>query len=193
LGILQEIHPSLIWKDSLRPLLESLNQPEPETWRGVPGLRHVLRRVALSYLLWFGHLAPAVIKDIASRLSFSADLRDALLAASFLWQDLPSLVDAKPSVVAARLDNVPLLAVCALNLQSTSTHWSVSESVSNYLSNWRHIKTKTTGHDLKKRGLPPGPAYQSILRRLREAWLDGEVKTAQEERALLESLISGVE
>jgi hypothetical protein len=45
---------------------------------------------------------------------------------------------------------------------------------------------------LKKRGLPPGPVYQSILRRIREAWLDGEVKTVDEEMALLDKLTKSV-
>jgi hypothetical protein len=42
---------------------------------------------------------------------------------------------------------------------------------------------------LKKRGLPPGPRYQQILSRLRDAWLDGEVHTAGEESRLLDELI----
>ena len=41
---------------------------------------------------------------------------------------------------------------------------------------WRHVKPKITGNDLKKFGIEPGPKYQIILRKLRNAWLDGEVK-----------------
>ena len=37
-------------------------------------------------------------------------------------------------------------------------------------------------------GLPPGPAYQVILSRLRVAWLDGELKTNEEELTLLDKL-----
>ena len=58
-----------------------------------------------------------------------------------------------------------------------------------YLSDWWHVKPKTTGHDLKKRGIPPGPKYTEILRRLRAAWLDGEVKSEEEEKTLLNNLI----
>jgi tRNA nucleotidyltransferase (CCA-adding enzyme) len=57
-----------------------------------------------------------------------------------------------------------------------------------YLENWKHVEPKTTGHDLKERGLPPGPEYQNILRQLRNAWLDGKVKSEQEESDLLETL-----
>ena len=33
---------------------------------------------------------------------------------------------------------------------------------------WRHIKPKTTGDDLKRLGLEPGPKYQTILRKFKE-------------------------
>jgi tRNA nucleotidyltransferase/poly(A) polymerase len=42
---------------------------------------------------------------------------------------------------------------------------------------------------LKKRGIPPGPKYTEILRRLRAAWLDGEVKNEEQEKALLNKLL----
>jgi hypothetical protein len=58
-----------------------------------------------------------------------------------------------------------------------------------YLETWRQIKPRTSGHDLKERGQQPGPGYQSILRSLRDAWLDGKVKTNAEEMVLLEKLI----
>ena len=44
-------------------------------------------------------------------------------------------------------------------------------------------------HDLKKRGIPPGPKYTEILRCLRAAWLDGEVKSEEEEKTLLNNLL----
>jgi len=43
---------------------------------------------------------------------------------------------------------------------------------------------------LRARGLPPGPIYRTILKTLRDAWLDGRVKSPQEEQALLETLIA---
>jgi hypothetical protein len=43
---------------------------------------------------------------------------------------------------------------------------------------------------LKRRGLEPGPRYSEILRRLRAAWLDGEVKTEKEEIDLLVALMN---
>ena len=54
---------------------------------------------------------------------------------------------------------------------------------------WRWVKTVTTGDDLLKMNIPPGPVYSRILERLRKAWLDDEVKSYNEEQALLKKLI----
>jgi tRNA nucleotidyltransferase (CCA-adding enzyme) len=192
LGILTEIHPSLAWDASLRPVFEKLNQPEPDSWRGVPDLARVQRRVALGYLLWLSDLDAPAIEALAARLDFTANLREALLSSSALHTKLPALADAKPSVITARLDEVPLLAICALSVESAPIRLSASKSVDEYLSRWRHIKPKTTGHTLIKLGIPPGPAYQTILNCLRTAWLDGEVKTVEEEKKLLDKLTKSV-
>lgn len=54
---------------------------------------------------------------------------------------------------------------------------------------WRWVKPATTGDDLRALGIPPGPAYSRLLQRLRRARLDDDVKSEDEERALLKTLI----
>jgi tRNA nucleotidyltransferase/poly(A) polymerase len=58
-----------------------------------------------------------------------------------------------------------------------------------FLVNWRHIKQKTNGNDLKNRGVPTGSRYKEILSELRNAWLDGKVKNDKEEEELLNTLL----
>ncbi|MDP2994252.1 MAG: hypothetical protein Q8N46_03910, partial [Anaerolineales bacterium] len=128
--------------------------------------------------------------SIEKRLHFESGLQDMLLAASALFADVNSLTGKKPSRCVAVLDAVPLKAAQAVSLALSAG--PARQELRAYLETWRHVKPKTTGHDLKKRGLPPGPAYQSILRLLREAWLDGEVKTVDEEMALLDKLTKKV-
>ncbi|MFH1524832.1 MAG: hypothetical protein ABIF04_07680 [Chloroflexota bacterium] len=187
LGILIEIHPKLVWDVSLRPMFEKLNQPEPDSWHGVPDLARVTRRVALGYLLWFPNLDAPAIESLAIRLDFTASLREALIESCSLKNILSTLTDAKPSVITARLDKVPLLAICALSLHETKV-----ESINQYLSNWRHVKPKTTGRTLKIFDILPGPIYQTILRQLKDSWLDGEINTAVEEQELVEKLIKNL-
>jgi len=46
------------------------------------------------------------------------------------------------------------------------------------------------GRLLRRLGLPPGPAYRTILTALRAAWLDGQLETAEQERDLLQALVA---
>jgi hypothetical protein len=58
-----------------------------------------------------------------------------------------------------------------------------------YLTKWRQVKPHTTGETLMMRGVPFGSRIGAMLWRLRAAWLDGEVTSAEEERKLLEKLL----
>ena len=58
-----------------------------------------------------------------------------------------------------------------------------------FVSRWHAVEPQTTGDDLRRMGLRPSPAYGQILTALRDAWLDGDIQTGQEEKELLASLI----
>jgi len=187
LKLLTAIHPSLPWDDGLRrPLVYGMNQPPPADWGHLPDLGPVPRRLALGYLLWLARLAPSEVEAVAARLRFPVALRRNLKAASELMQDLPTLKKARPSAIFTRLEDVSLLAIYSVYLGTTGKGRQVLDS---FVTRWRHLRPKTTGHDLKSRGIPPGRIYREILGRLHAAWLDGEVETEAEELALLERWI----
>jgi tRNA nucleotidyltransferase (CCA-adding enzyme) len=143
------------------------------------------RRIVLGYLLWLMNLPDDTIESLAKRLAFSAELKKSLLAASSLLRDLPSFTRSRPSQWTARLSQVPPLAIYAVSLIADDV---IRQSLQTYLAEWRHVKPYVTGDDLKKRGLEPGPKYQEILSRLRDARLDGEIKSREAEINLLDTL-----
>lgn len=53
------------------------------------------------------------------------------------------------------------------------------------------VRPRVDGHYLQSLGVPPGPIYGEILARLRDALLNGEVRTEEEERALARTLAEG--
>ena len=124
------------------------------------------------------------IEAIAERLAFPALLTDAALSASSLLSELPSCEDWEPSRWTFHLDELPPLAVYAVWLGSSL------QVLHEYLVKWRNINPFTSGNDLKKHGLIPGPKYKEILSRLRAAWLDGEVTTKVEEAKMRDRLIA---
>ncbi len=195
LGILLEIHPALFWDEALRPALTRLSVAGlPATW-GIPLWRGIPAQRALGYLLWLGQRPEAEIRAMATRLDFPAPLREAMLSLSALHQDLPSLTPARPSVLASRFDLVPPLALYALLVQFQSredpsaSQKYLTTAIEHYLTTWRHVRPRTSGHTLQKLGIPPGPIYQVILQRLRAAWLDGEIHSPAEEKDLLRTIL----
>ena len=180
LGILTAVHPVLDWNDAIRTRFKNEQLP-------APGLDGHPSRVLLGWSLWLMSVPKTWLESINQRLHFDAHTRDVLSGTSTLFADCQSLSGKKPSQVVAALDVIPLAAVWpvfrALPLGP------VRQSLADYLETWRHVKPKTDGDDLKSKGLPPGPSYQIILGTLRDAWLDGKIKTAEEEKILLEKLL----
>jgi tRNA nucleotidyltransferase (CCA-adding enzyme) len=174
LKVLAAVHPSLTWNQSIQKRFEKIQCDSS------------LPRLKLGWMTWLLHLPANEIEQIENRLYFNATLREEILAASALYADLDSLVGKKPSQIVARLNDVPLSAVIAV--ESFAPRGEARKDLKSYINIWRHVKPKTNGHTLKKLGLEPGPVYQSILLRLKNAWLDGEISSEQEEQALLEKL-----
>ena len=139
------------------------------------------------WLLWLMHLFDQDIELINERLHFNAELLKMLRSAALLEANLPALIGLKPSQVVDLLEGY---SIKALEVFSLALEDEQQRNVLNrYLSEWWSMKPKTTGHDLRERRIPPGPKYNEILRRLRAAWLDGEVNSEEEEKNLLNSLL----
>lgn len=65
---------------------------------------------------------------------------------------------------------------------------AVRDSLSAYLTTYRHVKPLLTGEALKTMGLTPGPRYRTILDRLLDAKLNGVVRSKTDERAFVKRL-----
>jgi tRNA nucleotidyltransferase (CCA-adding enzyme) len=128
------------------------------------------------------NLSDNEVEEIAERLVFPALLTKAAFGASSLLSSLPSFKEWKPSEWTFHLDELPTLAVYAVWLTTSE------QPLREYLEKWQYVKPVTSGDDLKKYGLVPGPKYKEILSRLRAAWLDGEVNTKDEEVKLRDHL-----
>ncbi len=173
LGVFERIHPDLPMFD---PAYSDFLDMDPI-------LDISASRIAMGYMLWLMDLMEAEIMSIAERLNFTSELAYSVWAVSQLKKSLPFLVNSKPSVWTYALEKLPELSIYVVYLVSRE------KALLDYLSMWRHVKPHTTGNDLKARGLPSGPRFGEVLSQLRAAWLDGEVKNAEEEKELLNTLL----
>ena len=93
-----------------------------------------------------------------------------------------------PSEVCRTLDT---LSKEALRLVAGVTESAnVASRVREYLTNDQNTGTVLRGTDLIALGIPPGPEVGAVLSTLREARLDGEVKSETDERKWVSDLVS---
>ena len=188
LDLFPAISPALAHDPGLADRLNvALNTQFPAEYGELEPIARLDKRRTLGYLVWLLPLSLKDLRAVCKRLHFHAALENALLSARALCDDLPSLENAKISEWTARLDGVSPLALYAASLCSIAE--SLRERLGQYLYSWRHIQPTITGDDLQARGLPPSPRYKEILSQLRAAWLDGEIKTQDEEAELVERLL----
>ncbi|MFO7586340.1 MAG: CCA tRNA nucleotidyltransferase [Anaerolineales bacterium] len=186
LGLLQAVLPDVLaWTPAHAAKLDSaLASPPPPEWglaltyNGQP-----INRV-LGYALWFSALSHAQIALLHVRLTFPLAVFKTAQAVSDLLADLPVLTDSNPSAWVRRLEEVPLPAIYAASLLSGE------DALKRYVTHWQHIRPQTDGEILKALGLPPGPRYAEILSRLRNARLDGEIDTDEQEKELLNKIMA---
>jgi tRNA nucleotidyltransferase (CCA-adding enzyme) len=175
LGILPAVNSDLEWNRTIQKRLGKI----PKNSTAI--------RLPLSWIFWLMDLSPEAIRGVENRLHFPASLRNNIQAAAALSAESGSLKRMKPSQCVAVLEKYPQLVIQAF--YSAATCDAVRNKIKNYMETWKHIKPITTGHRLKQLGLAPGPKYREILQRLKDAWLDGEVSSEEEENNLLELLL----
>lgn len=182
-GILAAIHPALRFdEEAADRLARQPDGPPPDGWK-----LEEASRADLAYLLWLYYLSIDEAVSVAGRLRLPRQLQEPLLALIELKPEMSGLVKAPPSQVVARFHHAPVLTLFTLLLLADDPQ--VRGKLDQYSVEWRHVRPTVNGHDLRRRGLPPGPRYGEILWRLRAAWLDGEVNSKDEEHALLDKLL----
>src|SRR3972149_1466666 len=142
----------------------------------------------LFYAIWSLRLSEADANAVCARLRFSLRVRSAILDANRLARHTQSKgLPARPSAAVKLLDELREDALVAAWIASPE---DTREALARYLTLWRGMFPKADGEALRALGLPPGPAYRRILGQLRDAWLDGEVHSPDEEQALLLKLVA---
>jgi len=173
LGLLKAIHPALTWNEAIQQRFSRLHES--------------LVSESILWAVWLMDLSEADIKSVGKRLHFTAEILKSSLAAASTLRDLEYFADMKPSQCVDKLDKMPDDAISAVSM--SVPYGKPRVMLESYRSKWKHMKPTITGDNLKARGMAPGPKYKEVLSRLRAAWVDGEVESAEEEERLLETLL----
>jgi tRNA nucleotidyltransferase (CCA-adding enzyme) len=185
LHILQQIHPDLHCDHWLPACLQrARTELDPAAWELGPQDH---RFVPLALLLY--RLEPASLEAVLKRLKFSSADADDLRLLANLRSALPQVVAArKASRIYHLLRPYParLLAVAWV----ASGQASLRARLLRFQTDYRLVETELKGDDLKGMGLRPGPLFGQLLGTLRDARLDGQVATRQDEETLVQQLLT---
>jgi tRNA nucleotidyltransferase (CCA-adding enzyme) len=127
-------------------------------------------------------------RPICKRLRTPAVVTESSFKAQQSLNMIFKLVNWKPSEITDYLDS--LSPHVLFILYHTIEDHQISELIHKYISHWKKVKPFTSGEDLQKLGITPGPIYKKILSRLRKAWLDEEILSIEHENILLDEVLA---
>jgi tRNA nucleotidyltransferase (CCA-adding enzyme) len=187
LGLLRAIHPALRWGSTVEERWDQLAAfAVPASW----GLVEEPDYDAQIFALWLYDLALSDAQGALDRLGAPGWMESNILGAIRVGNRLSEFDEqAAPSAVTAVLEDAQETSLVTVWLAAAGKTW-VRDWVEQFLVNWRHIRPRTDGHQLRQLGLPPGPVYAEILDALRAGWLDGEIKSEAAEREALNALLA---
>ncbi|MEI8132109.1 MAG: CBS domain-containing protein [Leptolinea sp.] len=187
LGLLEPIFPHLHWgRDQLADWITLVNSPAEKAAGNLHQVK--LENCWLAFLI---RLHSAALESACLRFKLPCEIVKEITCASRLQSQIDSLPHLSISEVVKLLDSLPtssMQSVAALNSDSPG-----AKIIGNYLDTWKKIHPSINGRYLEKMGLARGPNYRLILDSLRAAWLNGEIKSREEEELFLHKIITRLE
>jgi len=144
--------------------------------------------IYLALLVW--RLENDDIEAFVERLRFGSEVSKALRDIPKMKQTFFALTvqRIKPSAICRLLESHRQQTIVAASLAVDSA--LVRRRLKHYLSRLRFVSPDLSGEDLKKMGVPQGKKLGALLGSLKEARLDGVVKTREEEEELVRKWLS---
>jgi tRNA nucleotidyltransferase (CCA-adding enzyme) len=188
LGVLAQIHPRLRCNGWLTEKYRLLRQAlKTKSWKLEDGERLVVEILYLALLTY--RLSAPDLESLVKRLKIASEEAALLRQVNRLLFSTSELVKARrPSAIYRLLKPYSGPAIFVLWIATDSE--PVRERLELYHRTLRFVEPEIDGEHLKALGLKPSPLFGRILSALRDARLDGEVSSLEEEEALVEELLA---
>jgi tRNA nucleotidyltransferase (CCA-adding enzyme) len=190
LGVLSRIHPRLSCTGRTCGVFEMLRQTVAEGQWVVSAVEDGRPEARLYLALLTHDFSREELEALARRLKF---FRQDL---TVLHQVL-DLRQREESLKRSELSNQEIYALLKQSsAEARLVHWLVTDSERVRRRLWRfetelrYVEPMVDGEYLKSLGLEPSPLFSKLLRSVRDARLDGKVQTLEEEKALIDRLLS---
>jgi tRNA nucleotidyltransferase (CCA-adding enzyme) len=194
LGVLGQISPLLMWNDWLEASI--VGYPAAvEEWAKAHaghdgGAGPSIPSLAMTYLALVSLGATEEnVRDLAQRLKLSNDDTEFLVEVNRLGGGLASLEEPVLSRSAIYHLLWPYSPAAVFVAWLASDEGLPKQRLRVFHSELRPVAPLLDGNELKDMGLPPGPRYAEVLGALRDARLDGEVNTLEDEKRMAQRLV----
>lgn len=169
-------------------------KPDPQKWKLLAEVRETMRWVKtrrwerepdpeIIYLsALYHHLPTETIRFMGYRMHFSREKIETMVLASTIPEIIEKLSHEEPG--PGKVFNIldPLPQEILLLLRTVAPHPRIRDYPQFYWDHLHKVTPHLRGKDLKEMGVRPGPIYGRILKDLREAVIDGRVRSVEEER-----------
>jgi tRNA nucleotidyltransferase (CCA-adding enzyme) len=188
LNILSSIYPGLDWTPELKLPFENAKKVLPYAVSQTQNaFGKISLKAGLAMSIWFITFPREQFLAISNRLCLPAGLTKTIQSAQSLWNQKEFINTLSTSKATFFLDKFEVAAIHAIMCYPLGK--KLNHTLDNYLEKWRFVKPVMSGAMLKELGVPAGPQFKQLLKELRAAWLDGKVKSSQEERIFLAKLL----
>ncbi len=186
LGVLAQIHPGLKCDDWLKERFRRLRESPISNFQ--PPTSNFQISILYLALLTYRLSAPD-LESLIKRLKIAGEDTALLRQVNRLLFSTSELVKARrPSAIYRLLKHYSTPAIFVLWIATDSE--PVRERLELHHRTLRFVEAEIDGEHLKALGLQPSPLFGRILSALRDARLDGEVSSLEEEEALVEELLA---
>lgn len=185
LGLLEEIHKGILFNDRIKALF--MNTKEVLSWYNLLFTDKHPKKWILMFLVLISETDSSLLDELLLRLEVGQKDASVIVTARVEATGIARWLDrrfenadvVRPSEVRRRLSPISLEA--QLFSMAISKMQESKEQISRHITHYQHVKTEITGNDLLKLNIPEGPIYSEILEALKDARLDGIVKTRDDE------------
>ena len=147
------------------------------------------RPSALDYLALLTMVLPAeTLMSLAQRLSLTKADTEYLTQVNHAYRILPQLASDELSVSQVVHLLEPFRSGALSTVSVLADNPIVQARVARYLSEWSTVRAELDGDDLRALDIPPGPVYREIMRSIRDARLDGAIRSRADEESMARML-----
>ncbi len=174
--IFPNLEPDLQKWELLEEVRETVNWAGKRRWEKEPDPEII-------YLSALYHdLPPETIRFMGHRMHYSRSKIETMVLSSTVPEAIEKLSHESPG--PGEVFNVldPLPPETLLLLRAAAPNQRIKDYPQFYWDHLHKVIPQLQGKDLKEMGIRPGPIYGEILKGLREAVLDGRVRSVEEER-----------